>query len=190
MIDLEAYPEILNVKLGDAFLSAVRVLLARAERFFSWEKFGRLPCTHSAGGRLRYWLDLYHSRVCKRYCYLYSSPAHEFLLRRFRSRATREQAALFDLFCLNAPVEAGRLEGILSCEDIDLFLRAGLFIARGDAVRLAVTLVPYDKGYYLAEARHLIAHRGLYGIEPAHISEQTHQFVVHARRLFRGARVG
>jgi SAM-dependent methyltransferase len=189
MAEPEAYPEILNVDLSDAFVGAVQALVEKTQLHFTWSDFGRLPASHTPGNSLAYWRDRYWSQWRRQYRYLYGSPAHEDLLRDFRASAPAAKALLFDLFCLNAPVKANDLQSVLTPSDIDGFARLGLFIRRNDEIRLAVTLVPFEDRYYLADGRHMIENRSQYGITPAHISDQTHRFSLHSRALLDKTRV-
>lgn len=185
MSTAEPFEGIEALKLDGAFLANLGMLLEEAGRGggLRWREFGRVPGQRAQGGWRRQMVDVFKSRLARRYCFMEASPAHDRLLRGLRLRVPSHAGFWFEVLCRNAAVPIDELGRKLSEPTLDALLRHGFFARRGDLVRLPVTLVPYGDRYYLAEARHLVEHPQLYRTRPAHLSDQTHLHLEFARRF-------
>jgi SAM-dependent methyltransferase len=126
--------------------------------------------------------------VSNRYQFLSASPLRDFYLHRLERRAGRQGLLLYRFLCAGAEVSQEELSGVLRPADIDEFREAGLLLARGDRLLLAVRLAPYRDYCYVAPSPQLTEHRDLYGIEPPYLWEPTHWQVLLLEQFLRRRR--
>jgi protein-L-isoaspartate O-methyltransferase len=178
----EIYSEILHLRLDHTFLSILKEFISKVDHLISWEEFGRIPFSTSHSSPRIFLRDLYHACARKTYMYLSYSSTHSYLLQRLSKRACPKSRLLFSFLCLNQQIDKSELVGVIDPGDVTHYVEAGLFLRRDSKLMLPVTLVPYRNYYYLSEALHVGANRGLYNIQPAHIGVYTHLQVVYLKQ--------
>jgi SAM-dependent methyltransferase len=172
---------VISVDLADPLMAFVE----KVARFVDWREFSMVPWRRSERSRMQYYRSLFTSRVSTSNRFLTTSPVQDYFLKRLSARVGVVGARLFRLMCLNELVDEATLAPVLTGRELAEFERDGVLIRHENDVTFAVSLIPYDDHYYVAESRHIMDAPQAYGVRPAHISPQTITQIDAYRRLLR-----
>lgn len=178
------YSELLNLELNSK-VNSLKDFISKVDYLIDWERFGKIPHRPSTSNLIRYCIDLFNIRLRKQYSFLLSSPIHHYLFKRLCRQTNAQTGLLFKFLCLNAQIEESLLYDILNRDEINNYVRCGLFIKHNDKIFLPFTILPYRNYYYLSDSKYIIENRNLYGIGPAHIGHPTHLQVIFLKNMLK-----
>lgn len=187
---VEAYVDgVRRLGVAPALADAVGDLVGALGRRADWRTFGTVPgeaVEAGALGRLRAALV----EPFASYRFLLPSPFQEFHLRRLARTAGPDSRRLFEFLCLGRPVPARDLEAWIGAERVGTLRARGLVVALGGPLALALACVPAGDRFYVADTPAVLRHGKALGLAPAHLSEQTRDFILWLRAALARARVG
>jgi SAM-dependent methyltransferase len=187
---VEAYVDgVRRLSVQPALADTIEDLVGALGRRADWRRFGAVPgeaVETGALGRLRAALV----EPFASYRFLLPSPFQALHLRRLARTAGPDSRRLFEFLCLGRPVAAPDLEAWIGPDRLGELREQGLVVALGGELALALACVPAGDHFYVADTHAVLRHGKGLGLAPAHLSEQTRDFIVWLRAALARARVG
>lgn len=178
------YPELLDLRLDEAFVASLRRFLEPFERLVSWRALSKIPYLRREGGLARRARDLVALELAGQYGYLAKASTHDVALTLTALREGVSAVRIFDFLCMNYAVDERVLSFAYTPSALDAFVAEGVLLRRGSALMLPVTIVPFEDRWFIADSWHLKENRERYGVGGAPLDFESELQIRYLRSTF------